>query len=116
MGEKGIAFSFEAALSLIFLALIIIYSGNQEQEESSAEILILQKSNDLLKIWAKQGIPGEKEMAEDFLLAFPQHYGKIIINKKETKIGREGKQAISTGFSFFSANLEKKEITLIVFY
>lgn len=109
-------FSLEAAISLLALAIIVISASGFTSQESMIEIIILQKENDLLKVWAKQGIPEEKKVVQDFLFVFPEQSGKIIVNGKEVWIGEEKEQAISSRIVFFSPNLEKTEITLIVFY
>jgi hypothetical protein len=114
--EKAVVFSLEAAISLIALLAIITAAARFTGQESLMEIILLQKEDDLLKAWAKQGILEEEKMVEDFLFVFPEHSGRIIVNKKEIILGEEKGRAISSSITLFSSSLEKTEITLIVFY
>ena len=115
--NKGIILSIEATVSLLCLTAIIIASCHEESSETgSEEVLLLQKADDLLKIWAKKASFEEQEMASDFSLAFPQQSGKIIVNGKETVIEKEKHEAISTSMVFYSAEMQRNEVTLIVFH
>lgn len=115
--NKGFFLSLEAAVSLLALASIIVAAMPQaEEEESLKEIIILQKENDLLKAWAKKASFEENEMLSDFQLAFPEQSGKIILNGGEIQIGEKKQNAIASRMVFFQKNMEKTEITLIVFY
>jgi len=117
VNEKAIVFSLEATISL--LALLVIVSITPVFEgEGMTELLLLQKENDLLKVWAKQGIPEKNKMIQDFLFVFPGQRGKIVVNEREIFIGekKQGSNAIASKIIFFSRSLEKIEVVLIVFY
>ena len=116
MSAKGIYLSIEATLSLLLLLAVVI-SEREAQEPSTQELYIFQKENDLLKLWAKKGMPPIEEMASDFEFAFPGKSGEIGLDGELLKIGKleYGSGAISSEIEFFNSKLGKKRVRLRVF-
>jgi hypothetical protein len=111
---KGISPSLEAALSLLVLVAIILSTPSAESP-GLQNLLILQKEHDLMRIWARGGLPEIEEMASDFKFAFGNRSGKINVNGRVVSIGPESKEAISAQMDFFDWNLGRKKVVLTVF-
>jgi hypothetical protein len=112
---SGAYFSIEALLSLfILLAAALLMPG--PRAPSMQELHLLQKEHDLLKVWAKKGVPPIEEMANDFELAFPKKSGEISVNGRTVKIGKTGgEKAVSSEMLFFDSGMEKTRVSLRVF-
>lgn len=116
MKPDGFALSLEAILSLLLLAGIASMASFEHQNNSLNELLLLQKENDLLKVWVKEKTFDLNGMKSDFEFVFPQKSGKIFLNGGEISIGKSiGKKAVSSNAVFFSKNLEKTVLRVIVF-
>jgi hypothetical protein len=111
---RGISPSIEAALSLLVLTAVILSTPNAESP-GLQDLLILQKEHDLMRIWAREGIPEINEMKSDFKFAFGNKGGKIEVNGRVVLIGPESKEAISAQMDFFDWNLGKRKVVLTVF-
>jgi hypothetical protein len=112
--NKGFVFSLEGIIAL-FLLLIVIISFGHVEKKSLIELFTIQKEHDLLKIWAKQGIPTEKEIIEDFTFVFPGKNGRVVIEEKEIILGEVGKSGISVSTVILDDELKEEKISLIVF-
>jgi hypothetical protein len=118
VNEKAIVLTVEAMLSLLLFAVIATLPL-QSQETSLAELLILQKENDLLKVWLLQeSLPSEAEMLKDFETVFPQSSGTIEVDGKKIEVARKqadsASKIVSTAI-FFDSALQRHEIRLTVY-
>ena len=89
----------------------------QENTQSFSDLHLLKKENDLLLIWAK-GFErtGIEQMAVDFEEAFPGKTGVVSIDGKELAIGRrKGVEAIASNAAFFDRQMQRHELSLVVF-
>lgn len=115
LNKKAFALTIEAILALLVVASIASFPM-QAQKTDLLELLVLQKENDLLKIWLQEELD-EKEMASDFEFAFPQQNGEIEFNGKTIKIkkfGYETKRSISSSALFYLANGNLAELRITV--
>lgn len=115
MNAKGLYASVEAMLSLLLLVAVLL--SIQETEEPSLENLyLLQKENDLLKLWVKNGIPPKEEMVADFALVFPGKSGEIRVNESIISVGNyKGNEAMASEILFIDSQLNKTRVALLVF-
>ena len=114
---RGFYLSLEAAVSFIVLVMIVIAAGNISNSKNN-EIYILQKENDLLKVWFADGLDSELEMVNDFQFAFPNNCKILEVNgirifTSEMKCGGD---AVSSSGKFINEFLQVSEIKLTVFY
>lgn len=105
MNCNGIHLTLEALLSLILLVLFIsvpFYSGEKNGKKLDG-LYIIQKENDLLKVWMQEKELNEDVLKEDFEFVFPENNGVIEINGKKLGIGKSfgTKEVISSKASFF---------------
>ncbi|MFH1663681.1 MAG: hypothetical protein ABH986_02645 [archaeon] len=112
--EKGFSFTFEAALSMIIL-VIIISIPVQSEPGKLEKIYVLQKENDLIKVWVKEKEFNENEMKKDFREMFLSEKGEITVEGK--KIGIDGKtgNTIIKSSGFYYRNGKLDEISVKVF-
>lgn len=116
MQVKGFYLSLEAIISLLLLsALIVMQTPEQETNTGLKELVILQKENDLLRVWLIQGSFNEKEMVEDFQFVFPNANGKITVDGKEIVIGKQEKNTVASSTLFFDNIMAMHSIKLSVF-
>ena len=98
------------------MILIAVLSVPIEKNPANLEkIYVLQKENDLIKVWVKTKKFDEKEMQEDFKKMFPFQKGEITVKGKKIEInGETGLNELKTkGFYFDGKKL--KEISVKVF-
>ena len=112
--NRAFVFSLEAALSLVLLAGILVMQAPAEKKDLR-ELLVFQKENDLLKLWAKQQKFSLEEMRKDFVFAFPNSSGEITVNEKALLIGKKTGTAISSEITFFGSEMEKISVSVSVF-
>lgn len=115
--ERGFYLTLEAVISFIILVMIVIAAGNVSNSKNN-EIYIMQKENDLLKVWFVDGLDSELEMVSDFEFAFPNNCKILEINGMiifTSKMKCEG-NAVSSSGKFINEFLQVSEIKLTVFY
>lgn len=101
----------EAAVSLLLFSAAVL-ALQPPPAKSLSDLYVLQKENDLLKIWVKEAKFEIQEMEKDFLFSFPGRHGFVSINGKTFEAGtpenaREcGDFAVSQAF-FLDENLKK---------
>lgn len=115
--ERGFYLTLEAVISFIILVMIVIAAGNVSNSKNN-EIYILQKENDLLKVWFVDGLDSELEMVSDFEFAFPNNCKILEVNSirifaSEMKCTGD---AVSSSGKFINEFLQVSEIKLTVFY
>ncbi len=109
---KGFVFTFEAILTMLLFTLMLFAIPTQTNPNLK-EVLILQQSNDLLRVWS-QTYPTEQEMISDAKIVF-QNNSTVKINGKEL-ITCQGKNKISTEGILLDDLLVENNITIIVCY
>ena len=115
MNDSGAYASVEALLSLFTLLGAALLTP-ESSAPSMQELYILQKEHDLLKVWAKKGVPPIEEMINDFELAFPKKSGEISVNGRTVKIGKDrGEKAVSSEMLFVEPGMKKTRVSLRVF-
>jgi hypothetical protein len=110
--NKGFIFSLEATIALIFLGGTLLFLF-QPVEFSFKEVIILQQSNDLLKVWAIQ-YPNNKEAINDSKMLFGENVDLIIdgvILNKSQKAG----ERIVTNTIILDDFLEEHEFVIRVY-
>ncbi len=112
---KGFAFTLEALLSLGIIAMILVIPLN-EKEKAYEKIYVLQKENDLIKVWINSGDFSEKTIKEDFRKMFPSAYGEISVEGKTISVkGTKGKNIIkSTGFYYKNSRLNEISVKTFI--
>lgn len=112
--NKAFVFSAEAIVALLLIASIAAIPP-QKHETNLIELLLLQKENDLLKVWAKEKTSID-EMKSDFEFVFYGKSGKAAINETEAFFGKQNcKKEISSNATYFSLN-EKTVLGISVCY
>lgn len=112
--NKGFVFTFEAIFALLLFALML-FSIPIQDNSNLKELLIIQKANDLLRVWS-QDYPNEMEMIIDTKTVF-QNTAKVKINDKElvnftcSKVNQ-----IATEGILLDDLLIENKITIIVCY
>jgi len=112
--NKAFVFSLEAIFCLLLLITLLLITVPEEKKELRT-LLVFQKENDLLKIWAKQETLSLKDMKKDFEFAFPQKNGKIMLGNESIAIGKKGSESISSEIAVIGNKLEATKISVSVF-
>ena len=101
----------EAAVSLMLFSAAVI-ALQPPPAKSLSDLYVLQKENDLLKIWVKEAKFEIPEMEKDFLFVFPDSRGFVSIDGKTFEAGvpdnawKCGDFVVSEAF-FLNENLKK---------
>ncbi len=112
--EKGFSFTLEALISLTVLILIISIPI-EENKSDLTKIYSIQKENDLIKVWIKEGKFNEQEIKKDFKKMFPFQKGEIEFEGKKIEVkGVKGKNIIKNS-GFYYKNEKLNEISVKVF-
>lgn len=116
--SRGFAISFEALISLFafFLLLSTIHAGGSTQAQSLKELYLLQKSNDLLKVWALKHDFSSEELLSDLAFVFPENCVVLKQNKIPLNSCKATGSFISAKAKIFDSFLNLQEIELIVYY
>lgn len=110
--NKGFVFTFESTLTLLLFALMLFAIPTQKNTNLE-ELLILQQSNDLLRVWS-QNYPTEIEMINDTKLVFQD---KAIVKLNDIELTKcSGKNKIATQGIILDNFLVENKITIIVCY
>ncbi len=111
---KGFTFTLEALISLMLLVMIISIPI-EENKNDLEKIYVLQKENDLIKVWIKTKNFDEKELEKDFKKMFPFQKGEIIINGKKTEIkGKKGENEIKSNGFYYENELKKISVKVFI--
>ncbi|MFH1752384.1 MAG: hypothetical protein ABH821_05615 [archaeon] len=87
MQLKGIVFSLESLITLTILLLIVLQS--MPSNSNLEDLIVLQKSNDLLKVWCKEKSFDLENMKKDFKLIFPENQGVIELSRQKLNVNSE---------------------------
>ena len=109
---KGFVFTFEAIIALLLFALML-YSIHPQKNSNLEELIIIQQSNDLLRVWS-QNYPSEEEILFDTKAVFENNAG-VKINEKELTTCTGKDKLVTEGIMLNDLLIEDK-ITLIVCY
>ena len=109
---KGFVFTFEAILTLLLFALML-YSIPSQRSPNLEELIIIQQSNDLLRVWS-QNYPSEKEILFDTKSIFENKAG-VKLNEKEITTCT-GKNKLATEGIILNDLLIEDKITITVCY
>jgi len=113
--NRGIYFSADAIISLLLLSALLSLPAARQDPEFSG-LLVLQKENDLLKAWCREGLPfNEEEIIEDAEFVFPGSGMRITLDEKEIALGAETGGAIASEIIFFDGSMRKHAIQLAVY-
>lgn len=113
---KGFSFSFDAAISLLLLVsfIYVVLGVFSFSEENLNRLYVLQKENDLLKVWSYTRQTNSQEMIADFERVFPGKQKILTINNREILEGK-GQNAVSSKAILLNKDLEAMQIKLVVF-
>ncbi len=118
MAKSGFVLSLEATLSLLIVASISILALSPAQKpDSLAELLILQKEHDLLKLWLKTRC-SDADMIRQAKELFSGQEFELEINgiKVFTSYSGGSKTAISAEVFIVDEGLNMKKVKLTVFH
>ena len=110
--NKGFVFTFESIIALLLFALML-YAIPAQNNSNLKELLIIQQSNDLLRVWS-QIYPTNEEMISDTNLIF-QNKAILKINNIELT-NCSGTNKIATEGVILDQLLNENKITIIVCY
>ena len=110
--NKGFVFTFEAIIALLLFALML-YAIPLQKNSNLEELLIIQESNDLLRVWS-QNYPTNEEMIFDTTLIF-QNKAILKLNDRELT-NCSGTNKIATNGVILNQLLNENKITIIVCY
>jgi len=109
--NKGIVFSFEALIALLFFALILMGLPFGETN-SLKELILLQQENDLLKVWSVN-FPNESEMVQDTSLLFDNF--ELFFDEKKIHSGN-GKNSIASEAILIDNDLIERKVRIVVYF
>jgi len=110
--NKGFVFTFETIIALLLFALML-FSITVQKNPNLEELIIMQQSNDLLRVWS-QIYPTNEEMISDTNLIF-QNKAMLKINELELT-NCSGTNKIATEGVILDQLLNENKITIIVCY
>ena len=115
MNCKGMWLSIEAGLSLMILALLVLHSA-PKQGQNLEDLYIIQKENDLLRVWAKEWPVSIQEMERDFTESFGGKSGELWIGGENRIIGGPcNRDCISSEMRFFDSRGQSYRVAVMVF-
>lgn len=85
---RGLHLTFEAMLGLLIL-FAILSIPMQDRQQNLHELHILQKQDDLFKMWLSEGKFNPEEMQRDFEFVFPNSSGFIEIGDQKSAVGKK---------------------------
>ena len=109
---KGFVFTFESIIALILFALML-FSIHQENNPTLKELIILQQSSDIIRVWS-QIYPTEEEMIKDSKTIFSNNVS-LKINGKEV-LTCEGKNKLSQEGILLDKMLNENKIIVTICY
>jgi hypothetical protein len=113
--NNGYWLSVEAIVSMALLASLLSMPM-QESGQGFSGLQMLKKENDLLLLWARgHESTGLAKMGIDFKKAFPGKSGIVSMDGTELAIGTRGTEAVASSVSFFDRQMQRHELSLVVF-
>ncbi|MDO8648059.1 MAG: hypothetical protein Q7R70_06645 [Candidatus Diapherotrites archaeon] len=115
--SRGFAISFEALTSLFaFFLLLSAIPASNSQAQGLKELYLLQKSNDLLKVWALKHDFSTEELLSDLAFVFPENCVVLKQNKIPLNSCKATGAFITAKAGIFDSFLNLQEIELVVYY
>lgn len=117
MNNLAFVLTIEAILALLVVAAIAAFPAQTEKTDLF-ELLLLQKENDLLKIWLEEETLDENTLASDFKFVFPQLNGAIEFEGKKIEIGKqysEAKNSVSSSALFLEKDSRLSELRITAY-
>lgn len=114
--KRGFAISLEALVSLFAFFLLLSAIPQTAQSQSLEELYLLQKSNDLLKVWALKHELSRPELLSDIAFVFPENCVVLKQNSIALNSCKPTNAFISSKARIFDDFLNLQEIELIVYY
>ncbi len=119
MNSCGLHLSLEAIFSLIILISLLVIPI-QLREQNLDELYIMQKQNDLLKVWIRGRNLSKENLKSDFLFVFPNQKGLIEFSGEKIVIGELAgfanyRKSVAVGH-YLDDGLKLREIKLTVYY
>ncbi len=111
INNKGYVFAFEAIITLMLFCLAISFL-TQTRAETTIDLLVLQKENDLLKVWSYD-LPSEGELLVDTQKVLGEKFF-LKINEKILKNNSEGKNCIASSGKILNKTLNYENIEIKV--
>ena len=110
--KKGIVFSFEALIALLFFATILI-TLHFGETNSLKELLVLQQENDLLKVWSSD-FPNEEQMIIDTQMVFENF--ELFIDGKKFYGTKLEKNSIASEATIVDDYLIERKVSIVVYF
>ena len=110
--RRGIVFSFEALIALLFFATILI-SLPFSETTSLKELMVLQQENDLLKIWSVN-FPTNPEMVTDTRLMFENF--ELFLDGIKIYGNEGGKDSIASEAIIVDDILVERKVRIVVYF
>ena len=116
--QGGFAISLEAFFSVFaFFIVLSTVSGFQAQSQADLrELYLLQKANDVLKVWSLKHELSRQELLSDLSFAFPQNCVVLKMNGIALNECKANFSFVSSKARIFDSLLQLQEIELIVYY
>lgn len=119
MKAEGFVFSLEAFFSLFCVFLLYSMLSIQQPALGSnnlEELYLLQKANDLLKVWSMAHSLSGEELLSDVKLVFPSNCVVLQKNGLALNSCKQTSSFFSAKAGIFSQELLIEEIELFVYY
>jgi hypothetical protein len=114
VNRNGFHFTFEAAITLLFV-LSFIALLHFPQPYNMDSLLLKQKQHDLLSVWLISRNFNIEEMEKDFLFVFPGTGGFIEINGKRREIGNESTEISIENATYLDEGMELRTVSIGVY-
>ena len=110
MNNKGIYLTVEALISfLLFVSLLLM--AVPVQQESFSELIVMQKTHDVLKVWNMQK-GSESNLTDLMAMAFPNNDFDIEFDDSITGTASKGNSYVTSAYIYNQGQLKKVHITV----
>ena len=116
MKVEGFFFTSEALLSLLLFSLLFFSFSFSLSSQSLQELYLLQKSDDLLKVWGLERNFSGQELLSDIAFDYPDNCVVLIFKGKPLNNCKSSGRFFSASGAFFDDSLNSFEIKLTVYY
>jgi len=115
---EGFLFSLEALLALLLFALLLLsFPKALFQKTSLEELYVLQKADDLLKVWSVERNFSKEELLSDIAFVFPGNCVELLVDGKAlSSCNPSSSKTISANAWLLGDFLSPFEIRLVVHY
>lgn len=121
MNNKGIVFTIDALLSLLFIALLslVFFLGVLSNSKDIEKIIINNQISDLLITTQHLEIKDIQELKDNYLLLFKERKGYLIIDNQKIEINNKNNyktRIISQNIKYINSSNEEIYIEVGVYY